>query len=105
MKQSVTQILDFFKKHKYGKMTLALLLTGVIVSGVLLYRSKPEEKPIPLSQVADAISAGQVVRIEDSPESGLLTIYYQDKSQSTTRRDTTAPFVEQIGRASCRERV
>ncbi len=74
MKQSVTQILDFFKKHKYGKMTLALLLVGVIVSGVLLVRSKPEEKPIPLSQVAAAISAGQVVRIEDSPESGLLTI-------------------------------
>ena len=27
MKQSVTQILDFFRKHKYGKATLALLLT------------------------------------------------------------------------------
>ena len=28
MKQSVTQILDFFKKHKYGKMTLALVIVG-----------------------------------------------------------------------------
>src|ERR1051325_8849743 len=96
MKQSVTQILDFFKKHKYGKMTLGLLLVGAVISGVLLFRSKPVEKPIPLSQVAAAISAGQVVRVEDSPEIGLLTIYYQDKSHNTTRRDTTAPFLEQM---------
>ena len=40
MKQSVTQILDFFKKHKYGKLTLALLLVGLIIAGVLLLQIK-----------------------------------------------------------------
>jgi len=96
MKQSVTQILDFFKKHKYGKMTLALLVVGAIVAGTLFFTAKPQEEPVPLSDVATAISAGKVVKIEDSQENGLLTIYYSDKSQSTTRRDRTAPFLEQM---------
>src|SRR5512147_2637954 len=96
MKQSVTQLLDFLKKHKYGKMTLALLVARAIIAGTLVFTAKPQEEPVPLSEVAAAISAGQVVRIEDSQESGLLTIYYTDKSQSTTRRDKTAPFLEQM---------
>ncbi|HSB00930.1 MAG TPA: AAA family ATPase, partial [Anaerolineales bacterium] len=96
MKQSVTQILDFFKKHKYGKLALALLLVGVIMTGALLLRSNPEPEPIPLSKVAAAISAGEVVKIEDNPDTGSLTIYYKDKSKSTTRRDRTAPFLEQM---------
>ena len=103
MKQSVTQILDFFKKHKYGKLTLALLLVGVIIAGTLLFRSKPEEEPIPLSEVAAAISAGEVVKIEDDQITGNLTIYYQDESQSTTRRDKTAPFLEQMKYLGVRE--
>jgi cell division protease FtsH len=77
-------------------MTLALLVVGAIIAGTLYFTSKPQEDPIPLSEVAAAISAGEVIRIEDSPESGLLTIYYKDKSQSTTRRDKTAPFLEQM---------
>ncbi|MGB8984906.1 MAG: ATP-dependent zinc metalloprotease FtsH [Anaerolineales bacterium] len=92
----MTQILDFFKKHKYGKMTLGFLLVALVISGVLLARSKPEQEPIPLSEVAAAISAGKVIRIEDSQAGGTLTIFYKDKSQSTTRRDTTAPFLEQM---------
>ena len=96
MKQSVTQILDFFKKHKYGKLTLALLVTGAIAIGVLLLTAKPEPEPIPLSKVAAAISAGQVARIEDNQETGTLTIYYKDKSQSTTWRDKSASFLEQM---------
>ncbi|HEX9386684.1 MAG TPA: AAA family ATPase, partial [Anaerolineales bacterium] len=96
MKQSVTQLLDFFKKHKYGKMTLALLVVGAIIAVTLVFTAKPQEEPIPLSEVAAAISAGKVVKIEDSQDSGLLTIYYQDKSQSTTRRDKTAPFLVQM---------
>ena len=75
MKQSVTQILDFFRKHKYGKATLALLLTGAIIAGAMFFTAKPDEEPVPLSEVAEAISAGQVVRIEDSPDTGILTIY------------------------------
>jgi cell division protease FtsH len=96
MKQSVTQILDFFKKHKYGKMTLALVIAGTIVAGTLFFTAKPKEEPIPLSEVAAAISTGQVTKIEDSPDSGILTIHYKDKSQHTTRRDKTAPFLEQM---------
>src|SRR5215207_28343 len=96
MKQSVTQVVDFFKKHKYGKMALALLVVSALFTGILFFTSKPKEDPIPLSEVAAAISAGTVVRIEDSPDSGMMTIYYQDKSESTTLRDKTAPFLEQI---------
>ncbi len=43
MKQSVTQILDFFKKHKYGRMSLALLLVGLVLSSTVLLRPKPKE--------------------------------------------------------------
>jgi len=96
MKQSVTQILDFFKKHKYGKLTLALLLVGLVIAGSAILRSKPEQEAIPLSEVAAAISAGEVVKIEDNQDTGSLTIYYKDESKSITRRDRTAPFLEQV---------
>jgi len=96
MKQSVTQILDFFKKHKYGGMSLALLLAAVVIVGALLFRSKPREDPIALSDAAAALSAGRVAKIEDSQDRGILTIYYKDGSQDTTRRDTDAPFLEQM---------
>ncbi|HVF26520.1 MAG TPA: ATP-dependent zinc metalloprotease FtsH [Anaerolineales bacterium] len=96
MKQSVIQILDFFKKHKYGKTSLILLLIGLVAFGVILLRSKPQEDPIPLSQVAAAISSGEVVRVEDSQESGLITIHYKDGTKNITLRDKTAPFLEQM---------
>ena len=96
MKQSVIQILDFFKKHKYGKTSLILLLIGLVAFGAVLLRSKPQEDPIPLSQVAAAISAGEVLKVEDSLESGLITIHYKDGTQNITRRDQTAPFLEQM---------
>ena len=96
MKQSVIQILDFFKKHKYGRISLALLLVGLILFSAALLRAKPQEKPIPLSEVAAAISAGEVVKVEDSQESGMITIHYQDGKQKTTRRDRSAPFLEQM---------
>ena len=103
MKQSVTQILDFFKKHKYGKATFALLLAGVIVASVLVFRSKPEEDPVPLSEVAAAISAGEVAKIEDDQTTGSLTIYYQDGTQNITRRDKTARLFEQMEYLGVRE--
>lgn len=96
MKQSVTQILDFFKKHKYGRMSLALLLAAVVIVGAMLLRAKPQEEPIALSDAAAALSAGRVAKIEDSQDRGILTIYYKDGSQDTTRRDTDAPFLEQM---------
>jgi cell division protease FtsH len=96
MKQSVTQILDFFKKHKYGRMSLLLLLIGLVTVGTALARSKSQKEPIPLSEVAAAISAGQVVKVEDSQDSGVTTIHYKDGKQNTTLRDQTAPFLEQM---------
>src|SRR5687768_1976713 len=96
MKQSVIQILDFFKKHKYGKTSLILLLIGLVAFGAVLLRSKPQENPIPLSEMAAAISAGEVVRVEDSQESGLITIHYEDGTKNITLRDKTAPFLEQM---------
>ncbi len=96
MKQSVTQILDFFKKHKYGRMSLALLLVGLVLSSTVLLRPKPKEEPIALSEVAAAISTGRVIRIEDSPDNGNITIFFRDGSQRITLRDKTAPFLEQM---------
>jgi hypothetical protein len=96
MKQPVSQIRDFFKKHKHGRMVLALLLILVVMSSALLYRPKPEEEPIALSEVATAISAGEIMRIEDSQDSGILTIYYTDGSKHITFRDKTASFLEQM---------
>jgi cell division protease FtsH len=96
MKQSVSQLLDFFKKHKYGRMSLVLLMVGLIIASAMLIRSKPQEEPIPLSEVAAAISAGQVMKIEDSQDSSHLTIYYKDGSQGITLRDRAASFLEQM---------
>jgi cell division protease FtsH len=96
MKRSVNQILEFLRKHKYGRLSLALMLVAFLLAGAMLVRSKQQEKPIALSEVASAISAGQVVKIEDSPDTGILTVYYQDGSQHTTRRDTHSSFLEQM---------
>jgi len=96
MKQSVNQILDFLKKNKYGKISLAVLLIVLIVSSAMLLQMKQPEKPIALSEVAIAISAGQVDKVEDYPSQGELTIYYIDGTQDTTLMDRTAPFLEQM---------
>ena len=96
MKQSVTQLFDFFKKHKYGRMGLALLLVGLFLSSFLLFQAKQQEEPIPLSEVAAALSAGRGMRIEDIQDRGSLTIYYKDGSQDTTRRDKGDSFLEQM---------
>jgi cell division protease FtsH len=96
MKQPVTQLKDFLKKNKYGRLSLVLLLVAVLVSAGLILRTTQQEPPIPLSDVAADISAGRVDRVEDSLATGTLTIFYRDGSQHTTRRDTTAPFLEQM---------
>ena len=96
MKQSVTQILDFFKKHKYGKLSLALLMLGALIASTFLMNTKTVHKPIPLSEVASAISAQKVQRVEDSRYSGTITVFYADGTQQVTLRDTAAPFLEQM---------
>jgi cell division protease FtsH len=96
MKQSVNQVLEFFKNHKYGRLSLFLLFVGLIAIGAVFARSTMEEKPVALSDVAVAISAGKVIRIEESPGSDTLTIFYQDGSQDTTRHDQSSSFLEQM---------
>ena len=96
MKQSVTQIMDFFKKHKYGKLSLAVLLLAVLIGSTFFMNTKTLHEPIPLSDVASAISAQKVQRVEDSRYSGTITVFYNDGTQDVTLRDTAAPFLEQM---------
>ena len=96
MKQSVTQIVDFFKKHKYGKLSMVVLAIAVLLTGASFLRSRTDGKPIPLSDVAADISSQRVKRVEDSINSGVVTLYYKDGTQGTTLRDTAAPFLEQM---------
>jgi cell division protease FtsH len=96
MKQSVTQIVDFFKKHKYGKASIVVLAIAVLVTAASLLRTKTDGKPIPLSDVAADISAKRVKRVEDSLNSGVVTLFYNDGTQHTTLRDTASPFLEQM---------
>jgi len=96
MKESMVKVLDFFKKNKFGRVGVVVLFAVLIVSGILFVRQSPGEKPVPLSQVAEAVSAGQVTKIEDSPERGAATIYYKDGSEKTTRRDLSSSLLEQL---------
>jgi cell division protease FtsH len=96
MKQSVNQVMDFFKKHKYGKLSLGLLLLVLVVSSAMLITSIMQEKPVALSKVAAAISAGQVLGVEEIQSSDTLVIHYKDGSQDKTRRDPNASFLEQM---------
>jgi cell division protease FtsH len=72
------------------------LIGAIVVSGALFAHAMRQEAPIALSQVAVAISSGEVARIEDSLQSGKLAIYYTDGSQQTSRRDPASPFLEQM---------
>jgi cell division protease FtsH len=96
MKQSVNQILNFFKNHRYGKLSLVLLILVVAAGGTMLVNSIMQEKPVALSEVAAAISAGKVVRIEEVQDSNSLVIHYKDGTEDTTRRDTSTSFLEQM---------
>ena len=96
MKQSVNQVVNFFKNHKYGRPSLVLILLGLVVFGVMLIRSIMEEKPVALSEVAAAISAGRVTRIAELQGSDILVIHYKDGSQDTTRRELSTSFLEQM---------
>jgi cell division protease FtsH len=95
MKQSLDK---FFNKYKYGRLGLALLVAAVILSAAILYPRyrQQDEKPIALSEVAGAISAGRVLKIEDTPDSGQLTVYYKDGTKQTARRDRASSSLEQM---------
>ena len=96
MKQSVNQAVNFFKNHKYGRLSLILLILGLVVVGVMLFRSLTQEKPIALSEAAAAISAGRVVKVEELQSSDTMVIHYIGGSQDTTRRDSSTSFLEQM---------
>lgn len=96
MKQSVHQILDFFKKHKYGRLSLLVLMAGLVFSTTMAFLSKPKAEPIALSEVATAISGGMVAKIEDVQDKGELTVYYTDGSKDIALKDKAAPFLEQM---------
>jgi cell division protease FtsH len=90
-------MLAFFKNHKYGKWTLLGIVVVLAIMGAALLRAQPQEHTIPLSDVATAIAAGRVMKIEDSQDSATLTIYFNDGTEQTARRDKTASFFEQMG--------
>ena len=96
MRESMVKMLDFFKKNKSARAGAAVIFVGLVVFSILFARQGTVEEPIPLSQVASSVSAGQVLKIEDSPESGMVTIHYKDGSQKTTRRDLNSSFLEQL---------
>ena len=96
MKESMIKMLDFLKKNKYGRVGVAVLLVGIVISIIVFTRQSAQEEPIPLSQVAGAIAAEQVVRLEDDQEKGLVIIHYKDGSEKTTRRDRNSSFLEQM---------
>ena len=96
MKQSVNQLLNFFKNHKYGKASLILLIIGLVAVGTMSIRSMMQKEPIALSNVAAAISAGQVEGIEELQGSNTLVIHYKDGTEDTTRRDPSTSFLEQM---------
>jgi cell division protease FtsH len=105
MKESVNQFLEFLKKHKLGSIGLVILLLGLIASSAMLPRLLPtKNEPIALSEVATAISAGRVVRIDDLQNQGKLTIYYKDGSQDTALKDNATSFLEQMGYLGVSER-
>ena len=96
MKESMSKMLDFLKKNKYGRAGAAVLLVGIVISIIVFTRQSAQEEPIPLSQVAGAIAAEKVVRLEDDQEKGLVIIHYKDGSEKVTRRDRNSSFLEQM---------
>jgi cell division protease FtsH len=96
MRESTARILQYFKTHKYAKWILLGTLIAMAVGGGLYLRSQPQDKTVALSDVAVAISAGRVKRIEDSQETGSLAIYYTNGTEAVARRDKAASFFEQM---------
>ena len=98
MKHSLSQLVEFFKKHKLGRLSLALGFVGLIVGGALFVQSSRRPQPIALSEVAAAIAAGQVVKVEDTQDGAVVTLHYKDGSRETSRRDQASSFLEQMER-------
>jgi cell division protease FtsH len=96
MKESTIRIIEYFKTHKYAKWAVIAAFILLVAGGALLLRAQPEDQTATLSDVAAAISAGRVMRIEDSQDSGTLTIYYTNGTEATAKRDKSTSFFEQM---------
>jgi len=96
MKQYINKSLAFIKKHRWSQLVLLLTLIGIVTAGILIPKLTTQEEPVPLSSVAEAITAGQVLRIEDTQESGKISINYTDGSKHGSQRDLTSSFLEQM---------
>jgi cell division protease FtsH len=96
MKEAVARIIGYLRTHKYAAWTLTGVLVLLAAAGAVLLWTQPQEKSIPLSDVASAISGGRVMRIEDSQDTGSLTIYYLNGTQATAQRDKAASFFQQM---------
>ena len=96
MRESTARIIEYFKAHKYARWLLLGGLILLIAAGALLLRAQPPDRTTSLSELAVAISANRVTKIEDSQDSGTLTIYYTDGTQATAQRDKVASFFEQM---------
>ncbi len=96
MRESTLRIFEYFKTHQNAKWIVLGAFILLAVGGALLLRAQPQDQTASLSDVAAAISAGHVTKIEDSQDSGSLTIYYTDGTEATARRDKAASFFEQM---------
>src|SRR5512133_636990 len=96
MKQTKNTIMAFVKKHRWSRVGTIIVLVGLVIAGILIYQLRTREEPLPLSSLAEAISDGRVLSIEDTLKTGVLTVYYKDGSKHRAQRDQTAPLLEQM---------
>ncbi|HEX8990552.1 MAG TPA: ATP-dependent zinc metalloprotease FtsH [Anaerolineales bacterium] len=96
MKEAVVRILQYLRIHKYAAWTLIGVLVLLVAGGAVLLWIQPQVKSIPMSEVASAIAGGRALRIEDSQDTGSLTIFYVDGTQATAQRDKTSSFFQQM---------
>jgi cell division protease FtsH len=96
MKESTQHLLDLFRKNKYGKFALLFFCIGLALAGIFLASARQPQEALTLSEVAAAIAAGRVERVEDYVQTGNLTIHLADGSERTARRDLASSFLEQM---------
>jgi cell division protease FtsH len=74
----------------------ACVLTALLALIVFWAPTLKQPDPVSLTSVAKGVIAGNVVRIEDTLQSGALSVHYQDGSVETSIRDTSSSLLEQL---------
>jgi cell division protease FtsH len=78
-------------------MIFVPLLIGAILFLIVLGRpTKNPQEFLSLSRIAQGISQGEIEKIEDSPTTGELHVYFQDGTMEKAMRDPDAPLLEQL---------